>query len=235
MHFSYATLWDKGDFYSINQDSFALQSVLTGAGPFAMALVCDGVGGLSKGEYAGGLVAKSMTAWFYEHALVSLCQKKSFYKLFGSFKRALAEVHEILVKEGQEQEISMGTTITMLLLGKGRYYVFHVGDSGCYKIRKRIEKLTKEQTDASGKLLYAVGVGDMPSVWKKRGSYGSKDTFLLGSDGLVRCLTPQALQVIGTLKTGQEGEMRKILRELVRRGRSKGERDNCTGIVLKKK
>ncbi len=235
MHFSYATLWDKGDFYSCNQDSFALQTVLTGAGPFAMAMVCDGVGGLAKGEYAGGLVARSMTAWFYEHALVLLCQNKSFYKLFGSFKRALAEVHERLVKEGKEQEICMGTTITMLLLGKGNYYVFHVGDCSCYKIRKRITKLTEDQIDVSGKLLYAVGVGEMPVVWKKRGTYGKKDTFLLGSDGLIRCLTPQAMQIIGKLKAGQEGDMRKLLREIVRRGRDKGEKDNCTGIVLRKK
>ncbi len=235
MHFSYATLWDKGGFYPVNQDSFALQAVLTGAGPFAMALVCDGVGGLSKGEYAGGVVARSMTAWFYEHALVSLCQNQSFRKLYGSFRRALSEVHESLVKEGREQDICMGTTITMLLLGKENYYVFHVGDSCCYKIRKKKIKLTRDQTDASGKLLYAVGVGEMPIIWKKKGRYGRRDTFLLSSDGFERCLTSQALLAIGKIEAGQDGEMRKLLQEIMRRGRAKGERDNCTGIVLRKK
>ena len=235
MHFSYATLWDKGDFYPINQDSFALQMVLTGAGPFAMALVCDGVGGLSKGEYAGGVVARSMTTWFYEHALVSLCQNKTFHGLYGSFRRALSEVHELLVKEGLEQGICMGTTITMLLLGKRKYYVFHVGDSCCYKIKQKNIKLTKSQTDAQGRLQYAVGVGEMPVIWKKKGRYGKKDTFLLCSDGFERCLSSQALQAIKKNGVGKDGEMRKLLKEILGRGRAKGEKDNCTGIVLKKK
>lgn len=235
MHFSYATLWDKGDYYPLNQDSFALQAVLTGAGPFAMAMICDGVGGLSRGEYAGGMVAKSMTAWFYEYGLFFLCQNKSFYKLYGSFRRALTEVHESLVEEGREEGIYMGTTVTMLLLGKGYYYLFHVGDSCCYKINKKKRKLTQSQTDASGKLRYAVGVGEMPVIWKRKGRYGRKDTFLLCSDGLERCLTGRALQAIGKMKAGQQGEMRKLLREILRRGRARGEKDNCTGIILKKK
>lgn len=233
MHFSYACTWDKGDFYSINQDSFSLQTVLTGSGPYAMALVCDGVGGLSAGEYAGGISAKAMTAWFYEHALKYLCEKVSYRRLFYSFKRALRDVHMQLQKEGEEQDILMGTTITMLLLSPHDYYVFHVGDCRCYKIGKRVSILTKDQVDATGKLLYAVGVGEMPVIVRRKGRYHRKHTFLLCSDGFARCLNSQALYAFAT--KSEPEQKRKLMQEIVARGRKRGEKDNCTGIVLRRK
>lgn len=235
MHFSYGCTWDKGDYYTVNQDSFALQSVLTGAGPFAMALICDGVGGLSKGEYAGGITAKMMTSWFYEHALDCLCRKKSFRKLFYSFKRALYDVHQLLVKEGKREGILMGTTITMLLMGYHNYYIFHVGDCRCYRIGRNVSMLTKDQKDTKGRLKQAVGVGDMPVIMRRKGRYQRKHMFLLCSDGFARCLDLQALQALEQDKTAGEADKRKLMEQIVRRGRMKGEKDNCTGIVLRRK
>lgn len=235
MHFSYACTWDKGDFYTVNQDSFALQAVLTGSGPYAMALVCDGVGGLSRGEYASGITAKAMTAWFYEHALEHLCKNISYRRLFYSFRRALCDVHRLLEREGKEQGLLMGTTITMLLLCPHDYYVFHVGDCRCYRVGRKVSLLTTDQTGVGGKLLYAVGVGEMPVVTRRRGRYGRRDTFLLCSDGFARSLNMQALHALGANCDKEQAEKRKLMQEIVARGRKRGEKDNCTGIVLRRK
>lgn len=234
MHFYYADVWDKGDFYQNNQDSFSVQMVLTGGGPYALAVVCDGIGSLSRGEYAGGCVATAVTTWFYEQALLLLCENKSFRTLCMSFYRALNEIHQKLQKEGEEGSNAMGTTVSALILSSEHFYLFHVGDCRCYKIGKKISCLSKEQTNETGALTGAVGVGKMPGIQYKKGRYRQKESFLLCSDGFGRCLTTQGLMALKFQKRRGVEEKRRIMQELVERGRERGERDNCTGILLKR-
>lgn len=234
MHFYYADVWDKGDYYPLNQDSFAIQTVLTGSGPFALAVVCDGIGSLTKGEYASGFVTAAMTTWFYEQALTILCGRKTFGCLKRSFYRALLDVHLKLCQEGELNNGAMGTTISLLILTAERYFVFHAGDCRSYKVGRKIVPLTKDQINEKGELLYAVGMGEMPHVIIKKGRYDRKDSFLLCSDGFGRCLTKQGITALCGKNTGKSDGKRKIMQEIVNRGRLKGERDNCTGILLKK-
>ncbi len=233
MHFRYGCVWDKGDFYKVNQDSFGLQLLYTGSGPCAMAVVCDGVGSLYKGEVASGYTVRTMTAWFYEMALPILCGNASATHLKRSCIRALKEVHEYLQREGEGRGQPMATTFTMCILFRGKYHVFHVGDCACFKIGRRIVALTKKQTNADGELLGALGVGQLPKLVIKCGRCWKKSRFLLCSDGFARCLSGQGLQGLGNeKKTYTNDSMERLMKEMLERGRRKGEKDNCTGIVL---
>lgn len=234
MHFYYADVWDKGDYYPMNQDSFSIQAVLTGSGPFALAVVCDGIGSLNKGEYAGGCVAAAMTTWFYEHALPILCGKKTFSCLKRSFYRALSDVHLKLCREGEERKTAMGTTVSVLILTPDHFFIFHVGDCRCYKMGKKIIPLTRDQINEKGELLYAIGIREMPRILFKKGRYGKRDSFLLCSDGFGRCLTGQGMKALSGRTSKSYDDKRRIMQEIVNRGRLKGEKDNCTGILLKK-
>lgn len=233
MHFQYACVWDKGDFYAINQDSFSLQILHTGSGPYAMALICDGVGGLSRGEVAGGYATQMMTGWFYEMALPILCSGQSVSVLRRSGIRALKEVHEYLCRDGQEQESPMATTFTMLILAPKRYYVFHIGDCRCYRIGRKTVSLVSEQTNVKGELTGALGVGEFPRMEFKKGRYSVKNRFLLCSDGYARCITAQGIHSLGNRQVlfGNES-LKRLMQEILKRGRRKGEKDNCTGIVI---
>lgn len=231
MHFSYSCIWDKGDFYECNQDSYALQAVMTGAGPYAMAMICDGVGSLIKGEYASGLTVTLMTEWFYEQALTLLCRKVSVKQLRKSLKRALREVHERLKCEGDTMGVAMGTTFSVLILAPHEYHYFYVGDCVCYKIGKRVWKIGNNIHGSKGELLCAVGVGDMPDISEKSGFYVNKNRFLLCSDGFYRCLTMQAILALAQ-RDRRSGDKRKLMQEIVLRGRSRGEKDNCTAIII---
>lgn len=233
MHFTYAEIWDKGDFYTKNQDSFAIQAVYTGSGPFAMAVICDGVGSLARGEYAGGRVVRSMTEWFYDGALQLLCGDASSKKLFRSCKRALGDIHRELKEEGAENGLWMGTTFSMLILGVRQFYYFHIGDCCCYQIGKRICTISRRQVNAEGELLGIVGAGNLPELFFKKGSYHKKDKFMLCSDGYNRCLSAQGLWALSENMAIEEAE--KLLKEMLHRGRRKGERDNCTGILIGRK
>lgn len=234
MHFMYANLWDKGDFYARNQDSFSIQAVYTGSGPYAMALICDGVGSLAKGEYAGGVVANVMTNWFYQCAVGLLCRNASKGKILCSFQRALGEAHHQLLCEGEKEGLWMGTTCSLLLLSAKHFYFFHVGDCSCYMIGKKIKEISIKQVNERGELRGIVGAGPLPELYFRSGSYRKKQCFLLCSDGYSRCLSAQGLSALGCgSKTSKVNE--RLLKEMLQRGRRKGERDNCTAIVIGRK
>ncbi|MBQ7766940.1 MAG: protein serine/threonine phosphatase 2C family protein [Lachnospiraceae bacterium] len=234
MHFSYVNLWDKGDYYTKNQDSFSIQSVFTGNGPYAMALVCDGVGSLAKGEYAGGLTAKIITDWFYQNALDLLCRNASKEKLLCSFKRALRDVHEQLLRESGREGIRMGTTCSVLILSARHFYFFHIGDCSCYFIGNKVKEISVKQVNEKGELRGIVGAGRLPDIYFRTGKYKRHQRFLLCSDGYNRCLSMQGLTALAS-KNLKEMETGKLLQEILQRGRRKGERDNCTAIVIGRK
>lgn len=236
MHFYYGYAWDKGDYYAVNQDSFSLQTVLTGSGPAALVVVCDGVGGLCRGEFAGGYVAKQITMWFYEKAVPQLCSCKSVRRLTRSFRRELSDIHEYLKETAEREGIHMGTTMTVLLIFRRQYCVFHVGDSRCYALDKKVQLLTVDQVGRKKELLYAVGVGEQPVIYCRHGRCKRKQRFLLCSDGFYHCLNESAFDALHEriLKnsTGVEMKINNMLKEIICRGRQKGERDNCTAILV---
>ncbi len=234
MHFIHACAWDKGNYYAKNQDSFAVQTVLTGSGPYAMVMICDGVGSLSKGEYASGITVREMTDWFYECGLPLLCQKSAADTLLRSCKRALQAVHKRLMKQAQKDGITMGTTFLMLILTRCQYYCFQIGDCSGFKIGGNIKIIGVKQVNKKGELLGVIGVGNMPDIMFQKGRFKRKERFVICSDGFGRCLNSQALKTLGDYKMSEE-RIRKLIYEILDRGRRKGERDNCTVIVIGKK
>ena len=64
MKFLTGAYWDCGQ-QLCNQDSITIQQVMTSRGRVLMAIVCDGIGGLWKGEVASGYVIERMVACFY--------------------------------------------------------------------------------------------------------------------------------------------------------------------------
>ncbi|MFR0666029.1 MAG: PP2C family protein-serine/threonine phosphatase [Faecalimonas umbilicata] len=57
---------DRGIKKKINQDSLLVRSAMTKEGEILLAAVCDGMGGLEKGEVASGEVIRALVRWFEE-------------------------------------------------------------------------------------------------------------------------------------------------------------------------
>lgn len=55
---------DIGISKKINQDSVCVKTANTATGKAALVLVCDGMGGLSRGELASAEVVRSFAEWF---------------------------------------------------------------------------------------------------------------------------------------------------------------------------
>lgn len=54
----------RGTVRKINQDSLTVKVAGTAYGEAAIAIICDGMGGLEQGEVASATVAKTFEQWF---------------------------------------------------------------------------------------------------------------------------------------------------------------------------
>ena len=66
MRYMATAVTDAGIVKKINQDSLTVKIAQTSAGQVCMAVVCDGLGGLSLGEVASGNVILAFDKWFKE-------------------------------------------------------------------------------------------------------------------------------------------------------------------------
>ena len=66
MHFAAALHTETGPYREKNEDSMLLMQADSSCGQVVMACVCDGMGGLERGEAASAAVVRTMRDWFAE-------------------------------------------------------------------------------------------------------------------------------------------------------------------------
>lgn len=231
--------WDKGGRIS-NQDTLSLQEVEVGKKKILFALICDGMGGLQEGSLASGYVAEQMTEWFCREAVTMIRRHKSGRKLLRAGLRVLYGCNEKMNYFARGKGIRFGTTLTAFLLVGGKYYIWHSGDCGLYRVtsfagRDRIRRLTGLHTVNAHTLTRCIG--SFP--WKPPDTYSKrlllkKNSFLLCSDGfwhrteeerLMTALRPQELL--------REEQLGRRLRELAGYAKKRGETDNMSAVVIR--
>lgn len=235
--------WDKGMRFS-NQDSVSLQEVCIGGKKVLFALVCDGIGGLKEGETASGLVVERMTEWFYRECVDMLQHRKSRKKIQKAGLRALYGCNEELRSYAVKKECKLGTTLTMLLMWRGRYVIWHSGDTRAYCIktagignwmrRRKIRQLTSDHTVNNHTLVRCIG--SFP--WKEpdiyRGFCRGGSTILLCSDGFRNCVGEEKLgETLTPLYLQSAEQIRIRLRELAEYAKRQGEKDNISAVAIR--
>lgn len=220
-------MWEKGA-REKNEDSLAFWHMQRGKENRAMAVICDGIGGLPKGEQASSYVVRQMANWFmsqgYRQKGNNQCQM---------VQQFLFQLHEELKEYGKENKIQMGTTITVVLLNNDRLYWFHCGDCRLYLFRKRkVKKLTGEHQDERGNLSRAIGVGEWSILEKGRLRLRKKDKILMCSDGLYRNINPEDLRVWSVREVKSDGQAERMLKQLFQKKMSLGEKDNLSALYF---
>ncbi len=112
---------------------------------FDMMIVADGMGG----HNAGGLASRIAVEYVYSHIVEHKPQIQSSPDMMRVVNRAIQEAnHRILGLSMTETRFSgMGTTLTMAVFEKDRFFVAHVGDSRCYLIRNgKARQITKDHS-----------------------------------------------------------------------------------------
>lgn len=145
MQYLTGVYWCRGRVADRNQDSVILQQVLTRRGRVLMAAVCDGMGGISQGETASGYVAESLQEWFYTELLYMIREKKRSWVIRRSLDRLTFHLQRQLQRYAGQEEISLGTTMTVLVIWEKTYLVWHLGDSRACRLRgDRLDQITTD-------------------------------------------------------------------------------------------
>ena len=66
IHYLAAAQTDIGLVKQVNQDRLTVKVIDTELGEVALAVICDGMGGLAKGELASAIVVRAFEKWFWE-------------------------------------------------------------------------------------------------------------------------------------------------------------------------
>ena len=256
MEYTAAYHTDVGITKKTNQDSLAVKIVDTPEGQVAFAIVCDGMGGLAKGELASKEVIEAFCAWFDEEFLENI--------LTGSFDEGvlIEQWNDIIQKQnrrlamyGEKNKLQLGTTISAILMLRNEYYIVHVGDSRVYHLTDRLIQLTKDQTliqremDAGrltpeqartdprrSILLQCVGASPVVEPEFTKGDIEKDTVYMICSDGFRHQISEdEIMQKLGPDAAESEDQMKMgcaFLTELVKERR---ETDNITVLCVKTK
>lgn len=146
MNFLISGNTDIGTTKTTNQDSLSVKIINTNQGRMAFAILCDGMGGLDKGEVASASVIRAFDSWV-RNDLPTLCNGPiEDYVLRSQWERIITEQNNTIKRYGARQGVRLGTTAVVLLLTQTRYYVLNVGDSRVYELTDTIRQLTTDQT-----------------------------------------------------------------------------------------
>ncbi|MDR2616174.1 MAG: serine/threonine-protein phosphatase [Oscillospiraceae bacterium] len=244
---------DAGLAKEINEDSLFVRVIRAGRERMVLAVICDGMGGLSKGEVAGAALADAFTDWM-NNELPTLARR---YIEDGVIREqwdgVITRRNEELLDYGRQNGISLGTTVTAMLITAGRYYIVNVGDCRAYEIKDELRQLTADQTVVAREvalgrmtweeaerdprrniLLQCVGASETVTPEFFFGETKRDAVYMLCSDGFRHELTPSELYNALTPRRMAEAEaMKRCLAELIEENKRRGERDNISVIAIR--
>jgi len=222
-------------------------------GKIVLAAICDGMGGLQKGEAASATVAAAIADWFLEELPKLLEERLTKESFRTQLTRLLIRENKKIREYGRAHNIRLGTCISALLIVKNRYYIVHVGDSRIYEIGDSLHLITKDQTVVQqelslGKLtreeakndfrrhILLQCVGDteelMPEFYY--GTVREGIVFLLCSDGFYQRLSPKEIHIsFHPSQIHTEQEMLKKGRYLIEQNKKKLEQDNISMTLIR--
>lgn len=146
MDFIVSANTDIGIKKNTNQDSLSVKLINTSQGKMAFAILCDGMGGLDKGEVASAAVIKEFDKWVYNE-LPTLCNGPiEDYMIKAQWDKIIVDISERIKRYGARQGVNLGTTAVVMLLTQTRYYILNVGDSRAYEIKEQLKQITVDQT-----------------------------------------------------------------------------------------
>lgn len=195
---------DTGKAKNINQDAACVKRAESPIGSIVIAVICDGIDGLDKGELASSTVVRAFISWFdYQLPIIiengMENQKKDVWKLVikevkEDWKRLIQEINGRIMEYGKEKKCRLGTTATALfILDEHCFLILHIGDSRIYLVRNKIKQLTRDHTVAA--LEAAQG-----KISKEEAKQDPRKYALLQCVGLAEEIAPDIM--IDTVKKG---------------------------------
>lgn len=243
---------DIGILKKINQDSICVKNAEIGHGRAALVMICDGMGGLSKGELASATVVRSFAQWFDKELPYEL--ENWNWETAG--KNVLSRIQELnrqLADYGRRNGLHTGTTVVGILAINSQMMTFHAGDSRIYKLSYRIKQLTEDHTFInreikSGRmtpqqamldprrnaLTQCIGATESVSPDIRFGSIENGANYLLCSDGFRHVINEQEILMgLSPDRITTKSAMQAKIRELIETVKKRNERDNISAAIFR--
>lgn len=253
MDFMTGTFTDVGTRKKTNQDSMLVLQASSKKGNILFASMCDGMGGLAKGEVASCAMVRALEKWFAERLPELLLEGFDTETLWMEWGDLVRLTSQKISAYGSRLRVELGTTCSSILIIDHDYYIMNVGDSRVYLLSDNIYQLTKDQTYVqrevdAGRMTYEQSLVDphrsvlLQCIGASRYvepefSYGQTvpgQVFLLCCDGFRHVITPQEFyQELKPKTVNSRKVMEKKLEKLTRLNIERGEDDNISAILVK--
>ncbi len=253
MTFLTATNTDIGTRKKTNQDSMLVMQADTIRGRVAFAAMCDGMGGLAKGEVASAAMVRSLEAWFMHRFPALLERGGGEADLFAEWGELADDTNRLIANYGQDLHVNLGTTCAAVLIMEGRYYIMNVGDSRVYKISNGTYLLTKDQSYVQREidngrmteqqaltdphrsvLLQCIGASSDVYPDYYTGDAGPNEVFMLCCDGFRHVILPEEFyQAFYPPYMTTTEFMEQRIMEVIRLNIERHEDDNISAILIK--
>lgn len=217
------------------------------------AAVCDGMGGLERGEAASAAMVRLIEDWF-RNRLPALSSGAPQGELWREEWTRLADRANLLISRyGRGEGIRLGTTCALLFIRGSRFLIMNVGDSRVYRIRADIRQITRDHTyvqrevdlgrmtpdeaENDGRrsiLLQCIGSGGPIRPDFFSGGISPGEVFLICSDGFRNRLRERELcQALRPEDMISKGAMAERIGRLIDLGVRRGEADDMSAVLVK--
>lgn len=222
---------DRGDRREENQDSILFLTGAFSGQPAGLFLVADGMGGLSYGAEVSRYAAEQFRRW-WEEDLPSMLEQglEKEEDIRELIEQEIWDINQAVFRFKESMSCRSGSTLSLLLLYRDRYYIENLGDSRVYRMREgRLRQLTKDQAAGKNKLTMCIGMFPVPQSLYQSGTISDGDIFLICSDGLYNPLSSGRMEAALKLSGMTAGQKAEFLRAQIREGDAS---DNVSAIVV---
>lgn len=253
MNFIISANTDIGLTKNTNQDSLSVKQINTERGRMVFAVLCDGMGGLAKGEVASASVIYAFDKWVKERFPEISALPVNEEVLKNQWNEIIQDQNRTIQAYGGRLGVKLGTTAVVMLLTSEKYYIMNVGDSRAYEISDNLYQLTKDQTFVEREvelgnmtpeqaetdprrsvLLQCVGASDTVCPDFFVGETKTNASYMMCSDGFRHEITPQ--EIYDNMQPAvllDDDSMNRNTVKLIELNKQRSERDNISVILIR--
>lgn len=251
LHFIAVADTDIGITKETNQDSLLIKHGRYENEELLLSIVCDGMGGLDKGEVASATVIKEFSRWFDEDFPYEL-NNLDLQIIGAKWELLIKELNNRLLKYGTSLRVSMGTTFTGILFVGNKYLVMHVGDTRLYKLDSTIKQLTEDQTFIARELKAGTITVEEAKIDKRRNMLlqcigasehvkpvvfsgeTTKGVYMICSDGFRHMISDEEIyESLNPANLVNKKSMHANINYLINQVKKRQEKDNISVILVK--
>ena len=235
-----------------NQDSVLVKHASTEKGEVLLAVICDGMGGLSKGELASATVIRAFSDWF-DNELPFELENVDLTVIGAKWSLMLKELNAQILEYSRSNGLEgIGTTFSGILFIDDQYILGHVGDTRVYQVGSALTQLTTDQTFIAREISRGTITLEQAQIDKRRNlllqcigaskavdpqviiGKTEKGAYMLCSDGFRHEISESEIyESLNPINLMNKDAMHNNARYLIDQAKRREEKDNISVVLIK--